>query len=809
MNLLGLCNILAIGTDCWINSGPMLKNYLKVAFRNLWKNKGFSFINIAGLAIGMASAVLILLWMQNEIGYDDFHEKGDRIYEVWNRATFSGALHCWNTTPKVLAAAMQRDLPEVEHAVRVDWAGNHLFSVGEKRMMIRGNAVDSIFLQVFSFPMIVGDMRTALNDGHSIVLTQKLAKSLFGDQNAMGKVIRIDNKDNYQVTGVLKDLPNNTRFDFQYLVPWTFVRREGNDDPWWGNNSTRTYVLLKPNSTLASISPKMNVFKERYDSTEKHWEMFLYPMSRWRLYSRFEGAQETGGRIVFVRLFGIVAAFILLIACINFMNLSTARSERRAKEVGIRKVVGAPRGRLIGQFIGESVLLSFLAALLAIGIVLLALPGFNQLTEKQLFVPFGGVWFWVCAVAFILFTGLLAGSYPAFFLSSFQPVKVLKGTFKAANALVTPRKVLVVLQFTFAIVLIICTIIVKQQIDHARERESGYDKGNLIFHSLTGDLTKNYEIVRQELLRSGVAVAVCKTNAPISESWSDTWGYVWQGKDPNDKTDFLTVCADRDLVATTGLQLAEGRDFNTDQYPTDSSGMILNESAVKAMHFKNPIGQVIMDDTIHFHVIGVVKDFIIESPYSPIRPLVVRGSTGSWFSTMHIRLNSKNLMEDNLKKAQVIFKQYNPEYPFEYKFIDEDYSQKFDDEKRTGTLAGLFAALTVFISCLGLFGLATYMAENRIKEIGVRKVLGASVTGIAALLSKDFLKLVLISFVVAAPIAWFAMYKWLQDYPYRVEIKWWVFALAAGLSVGIAVLTVSFQAVRAALANPSRSLRSE
>ena len=787
----------------------MLRNYLKVAFRNLWKNKGFSGINIAGLAIGMASAILILLWMQNEVSYDDFHEKRDRIYEVWNRATFSGALHCWNTTPKVLAAAMQRDLPEVEHSVRVDWANDRLFSVGDKRLLIRGSAVDSIFLQVFSFPLLQGDPKTALNDPHSIVVTQSLAKSLFGKEDPMGKVIRIDNKDNYQVTGVLKDLPNNTRFDFKYLVPWTFVRRQGNDDPWWGNNSTRTYVLLKPNATMASINAKMLGYKLRYDSSEKHWEMFLYPMSRWRLHSRFEGSVETGGRITFVRLFGIVAGFILLIACINFMNLSTARSEKRAKEVGIRKVVGAPRGKLIGQFIGESVLLSFLAALLAIGIVILSLPGFNHLTQKHLYLPFENVWFWVSAVAFILFTGLLAGSYPAFFLSSFQPVKVLKGTFRAANALVTPRKVLVVLQFTFAITLIICTIIVKQQIDHARERESGYDQGNLIYHFLTADLEKNYDLVRQELLRAGVAVSVVKTGSPITDNYSDTWGYTWQGKDPEDKTDFLQTCADRAMTTTTGLQLIKGRDFDPENYPTDSAGIILNESAVKAMHFKDPIGQGIMDDTMHFHVIGVVKDFIIESPYAPIRPMVIRGARGGWFATMHIRLNSKNLTETNLKKAAAIFKRYNPEYPFEYHFVDEDYSRKFDDEKRTGTLAGLFAALTVFISCLGLFGLATYMAENRVKEIGVRKVLGASVTGIATLLSKDFLMLVGLSFLVAGPIAWFAMYKWLEGYPYRVDIHWWVFAMAAALSAGIALVTVSFQAVRAAYANPARSLRSE
>lgn len=787
----------------------MFKNYLKVAFRNLWKNKGFSFINIVGLAIGMASAVLILLWMQNEISYDDFHEKKDRIYEMWNQAEFSGAVHSWNTTPKVLAAAMQRDMPEVEHTVRVDWAGQHLFSVGDKRLMIRGSAVDSDFLQVFSFPMVEGDMNTALNDGHSIVVTQSLAKTLFGSADAMGKVVRIDNKENYQVTGVIKDLPNNTRFDFKYLVPWTFIRREGNDEVNWGNNSTRTYVLLKEHASLASIAPKMLEYKKRYDSSEKHWAMFLYPMNRWRLYSRFEGSAESGGRIVFVRLFGIVASFILLIACINFMNLSTARSERRAKEVGIRKVVGAPKGTLISQFIGESVLLSFLAAVLAIGIVALSLPGFNRLTEKHLYIPFGSIGFWVSAVVFILFTGLLAGSYPAFYLSSFQPVKVLKGTFKAANALVTPRKILVVLQFTFAIVLIICTIIVKQQIDHARERESGYDQGNLVYHFLTGDLEKNYDLVRQELLRSGVATQVCKTSSPITDNYSDTWGFVWEGKDPNDKTDFLMVCADRSLAATMGLKVVKGRDFDPDHYPTDSSGIILNERAVKAMHFKEPIGQGIVDDDIQFHVIGVVKDFIIESPYAPIGPMVVRGAHKGWFGVINMRLNSKNLTDDNLKKAGAIFKRYNPEYPFEYHFVDEDYAQKFDEEKRTGTLAGLFAGLTVFISCLGLFGLATYTAENRVKEIGVRKVLGASVAGIAALLSKDFLQLVLLSFLFAAPVAWFAMYKWLQGYPYRVEIEWWVFALAAGLSVGIAVVTVSYQAVRAALANPARSLRSE
>src|SRR6201991_2725262 len=434
------------------NGISMFKNYLKVAFRNLWKNKGFSFINIIGLAVGMASAILILLWIQNEVSYDDFHAKKDRIYEAWNRAEVSGALHCWNTTPKVLASAMQRDFPEVEHAARVNWPSRVLFTVGEKKLMERGNAVDSIFLQIFSFPMLQGNPMTALNDPHSIVLTESFAKTLFGSGDVMGKVIRIDNKRNYTVTGVLKDLPNNTRFNFKYLLPWSFIRENGNDDADnWGNNSTRTYVLLKSNATLASIAPKMKIIKQRYDSSEKKWEMFIYPISRWRLYSNFKGSQEDGGRIEFVRLFGIVAAFILLIACINFMNLSTARSEKRAKEVGIRKLMGAHREKLILQFIGESIMFSLAAFVIALCIVQVSVKSFNELVNKELFIDYADPSFWVFAVFFILLSGVLAGSYPAFFLSGFKPITNLKGTFKKAEARVNPRKVLVVAQFTFAI----------------------------------------------------------------------------------------------------------------------------------------------------------------------------------------------------------------------------------------------------------------------------------------------------------------------------------------------------------------------
>ncbi|MDB5229862.1 MAG: FtsX-like permease family protein [Chitinophagaceae bacterium] len=787
----------------------MFKNFFKVAVRNLVRGKGFSIINISGLAIGMASAVLILLWIQNEVSYDQFHAKKDRIYEAWNKAEFSGDLNCWNTTPKVLARSMERDLPEVEQAVRVDWGSNFLFGIGDKKLTVPGNIVDSNFLQVFSFPLLKGNPLTVLKDMHSIVLTETLAKKLFSGQDAMGKVIKIDNKENFTVTGILKDLPNNTRFKFEYLVPWAYKRFLGDDDQNWGNNSTRTYVLLKPNASVAAINAKLKTYKRQYDKEEPKWEMFVYPMSKWRLHSSFtNGVEDGGGRIEFVRLFGIIAAFILLIACINFMNLSTARSEKRAKEVGIRKVVGAQKISIIGQFIGESILLALVAGVLAIFIVQLSLKGFNELTDKKLFIDYSSVSFWLTGIGFIIFTGILAGSYPAFFLSSFQPVKVLKGTFKKANGLVTPRKVLVVLQFTFAIILIICTIIVKQQIDYARDRETGYNKNNLIYHLFTGDLEKNYPLIKNELLASRVASSVTKTSAPPTQSWSDGWGQEWEGKDPNDKTDFYRYNEDEDLGTTAGLTFVQGRDFNLKQYPTDSTGMIINESALKIMKFKNPIGKLVKDNGRQWHIVGVIKDFILTNPYEPTKPMLIAGSK-AWFQTILVKFNNKNPVSRNLAKAETIFKKYNPAYPFEYKFVDEEYAKKFSDEKRTGTLAGLFAGLTIFISCLGLFGLATYMAENRIKEIGVRKVLGASVTNITTLLSKDFLKLVIISFIIASPIAWWAMNKWLQGYNYRINIQWWVLALAGLLSVMIAIVTVSYQAIRAAVANPVKSLRTE
>lgn len=792
----------------------MIRNFFKVAYRNLLRNKGFSAINITGLAIGMAAAILILLWIYNEISYDRFHANKDRIYEVWNRVPFDGNTSSWNTVSEPTARAVEKALPEVERTVRVLANDNVLFSVGDKKLILSGKIVDTGFLQMFSFPILKGNPVTALHDKHSIVLTEATARSLFGNEEAMGKVLKLENADNFTVTGIVKDPPINTRFNFGYLLPFSSLKYREGSDLGWSDNSTPTYVLLKPNVNVVSADAKIKTLKQQYSDEAKtmKWELFLYPMSRWHLYSSFtNGKEDNGGLSTFVTLFGIIAGFILLIACINFMNLSTARSEKRAKEVGIRKVVGAQKSSLIGQFIGESVMIAFLSGIVAIILVQISLPAYNQLIGKNLVINFGNIYTWIVFAVFILFTGLLAGSYPAFFLSSFRPVKVLKGAFKKVNALVTPRKVLVVLQYTFAIMLIICTIIVKQQIDHARNREAGYNKDNLVYHFMSGDIPKNYALIKNELLSSGVAKSITKTNSPLTERWSNGWGQSWEGKDPNDKTSFDRYLADEGLGATAGLQFIQGRDFDLKKFPTDSTGLIVNESSLKIMKFKDPIGKTVGDLGIDWHIVGVIKDFILTSPYEPTRPILICGAKSSFmtFNVIQIKLNGNNPTAQNLKKTEAIFKKYNPDYPFEYKFVDEAYAKKFENEQKQGILAALFAGLTIFISCLGLFGLATSMAENRIKEIGVRKVLGASITGITTLLSKDFVKLVIVSFVIAAPLSYWGMSAWLQQYDYRISIQWWVFAVACLLSVAIAILTVSYQAIKAALSNPVKALRTE
>jgi ABC-type antimicrobial peptide transport system permease subunit len=539
--------------------------------------------------------------------------------------------------------------------------------------------------------------------------------------------------------------------------------------------------------------------------------VFSYPVSKTYLYGKNDNGQLVAGRIETVRLFGVIAAFILLIACINFMNLSTARSEKRAKEVGIRKAVGAQKFSLIAQFIGESILLALLAAIIAILIVQLVLPSYNSLVNKQLYLDWSNVNFWLELLAFIIFTGVIAGSYPAFFLSSFKPVKVLKGTFRAAHAVINPRKVLVVLQFTFAIILIISTIVIVHQINYAQERESGYNKNNIIYTFIQGDIAKNYEVIKQSLLDNGAAAGVTKSMSPVTQTWNDSWGFSWEGSTEDDKKlDFIRFSTDGDFMKVMGTTLVEGRDIDLKNYPGDSTAIMVNETAIKRMHLKEPvIGKYIMSSDTKMQIVGVVKDFILGSPYEPVSPLMINGPGTGWFNIIHIKLNPAQPVPADLKLAEQVFKQYNPQYPFNYRFVDEEYAKKFEDTQRTATLAALFAGLTIIISCLGLFGLAAYMAENRIKEIGVRKVLGASVMDITTLLSKDFLLLVIISFVVASPVAWYAMKQWLLNYTYRVSIEWWVFAGAGIIAILISLLTVSFQSIKAAIANPVKSLRTE
>jgi putative ABC transport system permease protein len=789
----------------------MFRNYFTIAWRNLIRSRTFSIINILGLAIGMTAALLIGLWVRNELSIDRIYPKADRIYLLYNRDTVDGSLWAWDQTPKSIAPVLNKDYPGVEEAVRY---GNSRFltTVGETRLNSAGAFVDSGFLTMFGFPMLKGDPSRALGGLYNIVVTQRLAKRLFGNEDPMGRIIRIDNKADFTVTGILRDLPSTTSFDFDYLIPWQYMTHLGwNDEQNWGNNSIWTYVLLKPGVTQQSFDKEVSNITRRHSIETAH--VFTQPMSRLHLYSKQKDGQLIGDKILTVRLFTAIAVFILLIACINFMNLSTARSERRAREVGIRKVVGAIRGSLIAQFIGESALIAALAFIIALFFTQISLSAFNQVVGKDLSVDYSNPAFWLFSAAFIAFTGLLAGSYPAFYLSSFHPVSILKGTFKTVNALLTPRKILVVLQFSFAITLIICTIIVQRQIRYGMSRDAGYNRDQLVAVTANGQVNDHFDAIKTELLNSGAAIAVTLSPWHITQHWSDASGYRWPGSTASDhEVDFLSYAANSGFVNTMGIKLIEGRDIDIDKYKSDSTAVLLNETAVRTMRLKDPIGQTFAQE--HggepYHIVGVVRDFILESPYTKqIAPMMIFGPKGVWFGVIHIRMNPNHPIAVNITLAEKIFERYNPGYPFEYSFVDDNYGKKFKDEQQTDKLSFLFAALTIFISCLGLFALAAYMAENRIREIGVRKVLGASVTSITALLTRDFIGLVLIAFLIAAPIAWLIMNKWLLNYSYRITIGWDIFALSGLLAVAIATATVSYQAIKAALTNPVKNLRTE
>ena len=780
--------------------------HLKIMLRNLRRGGIYSAINVGGLAIGMAAAMLILAWIYHEWSYDRFHAKEKNLYVVYNRATFNGVLACWDRTPYILGATLKADYPEISAMARMRYS-TLLYANKDSKFNIPTGYTDPDFLTMFDFPLLQGNRETVLNDPYSVVLTEKATMRLFGQADPVGKTILVDNQYLMTVTGVMKDLPPNTRISFEALVPIAFTKVQGIYHEDWANNGMETFVELHPNVKLDLANESIRSITRSHTNEQVQNDVFLYPLSKRRLYSRFENGVPTGGLIDTLRLYGVIAGLILLIACINFMNLSTARSAKRAKEVGVRKVMGGKRRLLIRQFLGESILVAFIAGVMALALALVVLPIFGTLMGQSLTVNLMNRWFWLAWAGFILFTGVLAGCYPAFYLSSFLPIKVLKGVFRTKQVSVSPRKALVVVQFTVACTLILATLVIHRQIRYAQNRESGYNKDQLIYTRIDGDIGKNYELIRRDLLNLGVAQSVTKTNEPMTQKWNNA--YVdWQGKDPSVTIIFDTFFTDADWTKTTGTTIIEGRDIDIYTYPTDSTAMLLNESAAKSMKFEHPVGETIKIYGKDWRVIGVVKDFIINSPYEPLSPMLIGGPSG-FFQIMHIKLNVHNRMADNLARTEQIFKQYNPNYPFEYQFIDEEYARKFQNEQKTGSLVSWFAGLTIFISCLGLFALVAYMAETRRKEIGIRKVLGASVASIMLLLSKEFLILVAISVAVASPIAWWVMDKWLTTYAYRTNIPWWLFVAVGGASLCIALLTVGFQAIKAATANPVDSIKSE
>ena len=790
----------------------MLRNYIKLTIRNLLKSKVYSLINILGLATGMMVSTLIGLWIWDELHFDTWHTHHERIAKVLLTQTFNGH----TSTNHAIAMPLGPELKnkyhdDFNHIVLTSWNFGHLLSVGEKRMNNQGMWVEPDFPEMFSLDLLSGSLH-ALKDPSAMLLSQSVATTLFGQADPMGKTVRMDNRMDFTIAGVYTDLPSNTTLsDVKYLLPWSKYLAS---EQWleearseWNNHSFQMYVELKPGNDVAAANQKIKHVSRPHVNTGSE-VLVLHPMDKWHLFSEFKEGVNVGGRIEFVWLFGIVGVFVLLLACINFMNLSTARSEKRAREVGIRKAVGSVRSQLVTQFLCESLVVTFLAMLLSVGLVLMALPYFNTLASKSIVFPYNEPLFWLVAVVFTCITGLVSGSYPAFYLSGFQPVKVLKGTFRLGRLASLPRRVLVVVQFTVSVTLIIGTIIVFYQIRHAQNRPVGYTREGLVFFDMvTPEIIGRYNALRDDLLKTGVVADMCESLSPTTDIWSNQLGFDWVGKDPNLVPLLGVEAVTHDFGNTVGWKIKQGRDFSR-SFPSDTGALILNESAVKLAGFKNPVGQMIHWQNKDRKVLGVVEDMVMQSPYEPVTATVFFLEY-NWSNVITVRVKPELPMKEALARIEPVFKQYNPSGLFDYKFIDETYARKFDDERRIGNLASLFAGLAIFISCLGLFGLAAFVAEQRTKEIGVRKVLGATIFNLWAMLSKDFVQLVLISCTLAGPIAWFFLADWLENFDYRIEIRWWIFVAAAAGAVVVTLATVSFQAIKAALANPAKSLRTE
>ncbi|HYF66571.1 MAG TPA: ABC transporter permease [Ohtaekwangia sp.] len=797
-----------------LNALHMLSNYFTVAYRVMLRSKAFSLLNISGLSLGITGAMLLFIWIDHEMSYDQFHVAKERIYKAWNNQTENGHIRTWDLTPRVLAPTLMQEIPGLESAISYGaYQASYLFTVGETKILkSSGVFTDPEFLTMFSFPLIKGDPAKALDNPNEIVLTESFARELFKGKEPLGEVVTIEESGNrfeFIVNGILKDLPPNTDFHFDYLISWQFLESVGQKDTYWGNNSVSTFVKVLPGQDISQLNQKVRDIAKNHAEEGSKVEIFLYPLTRMHLYGGFENGIPSGGRIEIIRMLGILGFCLIAIACINFINLSTARAQRRFKEVGIRKVNGAYRVSLIIQFLCESVLIAFCAAVVSLGIVFLVLPSFNQLVQQQLTLHVQDISFWIKGVAFILLIGIIAGSYPAFVLSSFHPVRILKGVPGRSGNRNVFRQLLVVFQFGFAVTLIVSVIVISKQIGFVQDRDAGYAKDNLIYHQMTGEIAKNFQAYKNELLSSGIATSVTKTSSPITDRWSNTDGMNWKGKDPQENPLIERFYVDDNISTTVGLTILEGRDMNLEKYPSDSTAVLLNETAVKLMGFENPVGEIIEDNDIEWHVIGVVRDFILTSPLNKIPPMTVQGAKKDMFDVIHIRLNDNNTLQSNMKGMSTLFSKFNSAYPFTYHFVDQVYERKFSNLRTTLKITGLFGGMTIVIACLGLLGLSTFMIESRVKEIGIRKILGGSITSIIKLLCMDSLKPILLAIGLFSPMAWFSMNWWLQSFDYRISLGLSVFIIAAVAMIVIALITILAQTFTAARANPVNNLRSE
>jgi putative ABC transport system permease protein len=793
----------------------MIKNYLKIAWRNIIKNKVYSALNILGLSAGMAVALLIALWVSYQYSYDKFLPDNGRLYQVMRNFNSNGDTLTFSSTSLKLADALRNSIPEFAHVAETDGQGAHGLMVGNKKFYLYGIQAGGDFLKMFRYLFINGNANVALKDPFSIVLTESTAKALFGSTNVINKMVRVDNHDNLKVTAVIKDLPENSTFQFKYLIPFSYyeatqgyVKRSRTGS--FGNNGYAIYAELKPGASFAAVSAKIqNIEKgETNNLNAMNSNVILYPMLKWHLYSDFKNGKAISGFIDYVRIFTLIGALVLLIACINFINLSTARSEKRAREVGVRKAIGSQRRDLIFQFLVESALITFIAFLFSLLFVQLALPAFNSLTGTVISIPFSSPVFWMVMMACVLFTALLAGSRPAFYLSSFNPVKVLKGTIQVGKSASTSRKILVVTQFSCSIALIISTVIIYRQIQYAKNRPIGYQISRLMTTEVNSDLSHNYDALRNDLLQSGVVTAVSTSTSPTTTVWAHTDLDKFPGKRPGETVEMGTITVSDDYFKTMGMKILSGRDF-TPGMKADTNNVVFNEAAIKRLRLTDPVNQIITWNQQQYRVIGVIKNALMDSPYKDADPTMFTFSANAANFNLIYQLSPNINTHQAVEKLTQIFNKYNPAYPYDYRFVDQDYNWKFSQEVLVGKLAGIFAGLAIFISCLGLFGLAAFVAEQRTKEMGIRKVLGATVAQVWLLLSKDFILLVIISCVIASPLAFYFLQKWLLKYDYHISIGPGVFIISAIIAVVITLLTISSQAIKAALANPVKSLKTE